>query len=265
MDISNGLILAACGLFAGLLSGVLGIGGGIILVPIIKSLGYSPVEAVATSSLAIVMTSISGSVQNWRMGNLDLKKVILLGLPSIFTAQIGVGLASLFPEYLLLGAFSIFLIINIFLSNARKKLITKGETTPNIRINPTIARSLTGGLTGILAGLFGIGGGVILVPLQMLLLREKIKSAIQTSLGVIVITSISATIGHSTQGNVLFIKGILLGTFGLIGAQVTTRFLPRLPTKVVSLSFSILLVIISIYMMYQAYGLYHIQNFNIKG
>ena len=108
MDISNGLILAACGLFAGLLSGVLGIGGGIILVPIIKSLGYSPVEAVATSSLAIVMTSISGSVQNWRMGNLDLKKVILLGLPSIFTAQIGVGLASLFPEYLLLGALVFF-------------------------------------------------------------------------------------------------------------------------------------------------------------
>ncbi len=259
MDISNGLIFAACGLLAGLLSGVLGIGGGLILVPIIEGLGYLPVKAVATSSLAIVMTSISGSVQNYRMGNLDLTKVILLGLPSIFTAQIGVWLADLFPPHFLLGAFSIFLIVNIFLSNFRKKLVTKEELNSKISLNPIVARILTGGFTGVLAGLFGIGGGVILVPLQMLLLGEKIKSAIQNSLGVIVITSISATLGHASKGNVLFLEGIILGFFGLIGAQLSTRFLPRLPEKFVSLSFNILLVVVSIYMIYQAYEIYQTQ------
>ncbi|HHP7229321.1 MAG TPA: sulfite exporter TauE/SafE family protein [Xenococcaceae cyanobacterium] len=259
MDISKGLILAACGLLAGLLSGVLGIGGGIILVPIIEGLGSSPVEAVATSSLAIVMTSFSGSIQNWRMGKLKLKKVVLLGLPSIFTAQLGVWLTGLFPEYLLLGAFSIFLLINLFLSNIRKKLTTKAESTSQTRINPTIARILTGGITGVLAGLFGIGGGVILVPLQILLLGERIKPAIQTSLGVIVITSIAATVGHTTQGNVLFLEGIILGSFGVIGAQFSTRFLPKLPEKIVNLAFGGLLVTISIYMMYQAYDLYQAQ------
>ena len=278
MDIYSGLIFIPCGLLAGLLSGVLGIGGGIVLVPIIKSLGYSPVEAVATSSMAIVMTSISGSVQNYRMGNLDFKKVILLGLPSFFTAQIGVWLASLFPAYLLLTAFSIFLIINIFLTNFRKILIAKNdreklyprpieglsnddnESSFNHNINPLAARIFTGSLTGILAGLFGVGGGVILVPLQMLLLGEKIKAAIQTSLGVIVMTSISASLGHARAGNVLFLEGIILGIFGLTGAQLSTRFLPRLPSKIVSLLFTILLVIISIYMMSQAYQVYLLEN-----
>ena len=282
MDIYDGLIFAACGLLAGLLSGVLGIGGGIVLVPIIKTLGYYPVEAVATSSMAIVMTSVSGSVQNYRMGNLNLKKVVLLGLPSFFTAQIGVWLAGLFPAYLLLAAFSIFLIINIFLANLRKILINKNdlkndlekrypppleklsddrvESSLNHKLNPFAARILTGGLAGVLAGLFGVGGGVILVPLQMLLLDEKIKSAIQTSLGVIVLTSISAAVGHATKGNVLFLEGIILGIFGLIGAQLSTRFLPRLPNRIVNLSFTTLLVITSIYMMSQAYEVYLLQN-----
>ncbi len=282
MDIYDGLIFAGCGLLAGLLSGVLGIGGGIVLVPIIKTLGYAPVEAVATSSMAIVMTSVSGSVQNYRMGNLNLKKVVLLGLPSFFTAQIGVWLAGLFPAYLLLAGFSIFLIINIFLANLRKILINKNgrkndlekrypppleklsddrvESSLNHKLNPFAARILTGGLAGVLAGLFGVGGGVILVPLQMLLLDEKIKSAIQTSLGVIVLTSISAAVGHATKGNVLFLEGIILGIFGLIGAQLSTRFLPRLPNRIVNLSFTTLLVITSIYMMSQAYEVYLLQN-----
>ena len=55
------LILSLFGIFSGLLAGILGIGSGVILVPFIKALGYSPVQAVATSSFAIVMTSISGS------------------------------------------------------------------------------------------------------------------------------------------------------------------------------------------------------------
>ncbi|MEO0835767.1 MAG: sulfite exporter TauE/SafE family protein, partial [Cyanobacteria bacterium J06642_3] len=85
----NYFILILLGFGAGLLAGVLGLGGGVVLVPMIKALGYSPVQAVATSSLAIILTSASGSWQNWRMGNLDLRKVIFLALPAIFTAQLG--------------------------------------------------------------------------------------------------------------------------------------------------------------------------------
>ncbi len=249
----NLLILISFGLFSGLLAGVLGIGGGTVLVPIIKSLGYSPVQAVATSLLAIVMTSVSGSWQNWRTGNLNLRRVFLLALPSLFTAQIGVWLASSIKPHILLIAFACFLIINIFLANFRKTIIVKGDDNNQTISNPVLARFFTGGISGFLAGLFGIGGGVILVPLQMLLLGEKIKSAIQTSLGVIVITSIAACIGHAQRGNVLWYQGTILGMGGLIGAQISTRFLPKLPDKIVAISFNILLGLLAAYVFYQAY------------
>jgi hypothetical protein len=93
----------------------------------------------------------------------------------------------------------------------------------------------------------------------MLLLGEKIKVAIQTSLGVIVITAIAATMGHALKGNVLFGVGLILGMGGLIGAQISTRYLPKLPEKIVSLSFNLLLAVLSVYSFWQAWQKY--QNF----
>jgi uncharacterized protein len=248
---TNWLSLVIGGLFSGILAGFLGIGGGTVLVPLQVALGYTPVQAVATSSLAIVITAISGSIQNWRMGYFDIKRVILLGFPALLTAQIGVYLASRIPSYILLTSFGLLLLFNIYLVELRKRLI-QGQSQQQT-FNPLISRIATGGAAGILAGLFGVGGGVIMVPLQMLLLAEPIKVAIQTSLGVIVITAISATIGHTLSGNVLFIPGIILGCGGLLGAQISTRFLPRLPDHVVSLAFRALLGILSIYIFWQAW------------
>ncbi len=249
---SDWWILAVGGLGSGLLAGILGIGGGTVLVPILVSLGYSPVESVATSILAIVMTSVSGTIQNWRMGYVDFKRVIWLGLPSLITAQWGANLASTIPAYLLLGAFGVLLLANIWLMILRQRLMANHNGPQEHSINPTLARLGTGGMAGLLAGLFGVGGGVIMVPLQMLLLGEKIKVAIQTSLGVIVITSISACIGHAQRGNLLFWEGIILGTGGLLGAQFSTRYLPKLPNQVVNVSFRTMLVILAIYFFWRA-------------
>ena len=165
------------GVLAGIIAGLLGVGGGIIIVPMLVFFGKLPVNAVATSSLAIVITSISGSFQNWREGNLNFKKVISLGLPAVATAQLGVYLASHFSPLLLLSLFAILLFVNVYLVSLRRRLVTMEKISVNedrIFLN-TI---LTGGAAGILSGLFGVGGGVIMVPLQMLLLGEKIKVAI---------------------------------------------------------------------------------------
>jgi uncharacterized membrane protein YfcA len=113
------------GLISGLLAGLLGIGGGTVLVPILVTLNYTPVQAVATSSLAIVLTSISGSIQNWRMGYLDFQRVLPIGIPAVLTAQFGVFLASQFQPDLLLMAFGLLLIVNIFLVRLRKNLEQK--------------------------------------------------------------------------------------------------------------------------------------------
>lgn len=250
----NLFTLSVGGLVSGVLAGFLGIGGGTVLVPLLVALGYTPVKAIATSSLAILITSISGSVQNWRMGYFDGKRVIYLGLPALLTAQIGVYLADRFAPYLLLTAFGILLLINIYLVELRKRLVA--NNTRESQFNPVVSRIFTGSAAGVLAGLFGVGGGVIMVPLQILLLGESIKVAIQTSLGVIVITAISACVGHTLSGNVLFIEGILLGVGGLLGAQISTRILPKLPDEVVSIAFRAMLGILSIYIFWQAWKIY---------
>ncbi|MGL5062985.1 MAG: sulfite exporter TauE/SafE family protein [Microcoleus sp.] len=275
MTIDQLLMLAAAGLFAGILAGFLGIGGGTVLVPLLVALQYSPVQAVATSSLSIVITAISGSFQNWRMGYISFSKVAGIGFPAVITAQIGVYLAGIFPAYLLLVTFGLLLWLNIYLVEVRKQLTAKKQAeaegidesgaiahsqlshNSNLLFNPIFARILTGSAAGLLAGLFGVGGGIIMVPLQIVLLGEGIKKAIQTSLGVIVITAISATAGHAVKGNVLWVVGLVLGGGGLLGAQMSTRFLPKLSDRTVSLAFRSLLAILSVYIFWQAW-----QNFN---
>lgn len=247
-------ILASGGLLSGVLAGFLGIGGGSVLVPLLVAVGYTPVQAVATSTLAISITAVSGSLQNWRMGYFNLRGVVALGFPALVTAQVGVYLASQFAPDLLLVAFGLMLLVNIYLVDLRKRIIAgAGAENPQQRLNPAFARTATGGAAGLLAGLFGVGGGVIMVPLQILLLGETIKVAIQTSLGVIMITAVSACIGHALVGNVLFVEGVLLGAGGLLGAQFGTRYLPRLPDQVVSFAFRAMLAVLSVYVFWQAW------------
>ncbi|NEO26714.1 MAG: sulfite exporter TauE/SafE family protein [Kamptonema sp. SIO4C4] len=249
-------ILPCLGIVAGLLSGLLGIGGGVVLVPLLVFLGYSYDQSVATSSLAIVLTSLSGSLQNWRMGVLDGQRVLALGIPAVLTAQLGAYLVGQLPSFLKEAAFGGLLIITIFLVSLRKKLSRQERDSQTLALPPWVARGGTGAVAGLLAGLFGVGGGVIMVPMQMLLLQEPIKTAIQTSLGVIVITAISACTGHAFQGNVVFWTGIGLGVGGLVGAQVSTRYLPKLPDRVVSFLFRGLLVILAIYFFGRAWSSY---------
>ncbi|QQE65990.1 anion permease [Leptolyngbya sp. BL0902] len=266
--IGDVLLLLAVGTFAGVLAGFLGIGGGTVMVPVMVALGLSGVEAVGTSTLAILIISLGGSLQNWRMGSLNLKNVLLLGLPSVGTAFLGTALASYIPEHGLLGIFGVFLLLNIYLIGIKKRVVAQAKsqeggasTTPDDSAtsipshprNPVLVRMLIGGIAGFLAGLFGVGGGVVMVPLQILLLRENIKVAIQTSLGAIVVTALSACGWHSLQGNVVPLTGALLGLGGLVGVQGSTRYLPKLPDRVVTLMFRGLLAFFAVYFFYRAW------------
>jgi uncharacterized protein len=265
--VSEIIILALVGVAAGVLGGILGIGGGTIMVPVMVALGLPGIQAVGTSTLAILVIALVGSLQNWRMGFLNLKHLLLLGLPAVVTAFLGTQLASAFPEYVLLAIFGLFLLLNIYLVNLKKQIVAQAQqqevlapVIPNHdfpkTMNPTLARTGIGSLAGFLAGLFGVGGGVVMVPLQILLLKENIKIAIQTSLGAIVITSLSALTWHSLNGNVQGLTGLTLGLGGVVGVQVGTRALPRLSDRVVMLLFSTLLAFLSVYFFYKAYEAY---------
>ncbi len=256
MMIGSFLILASGGLCSGILAGLLGIGGGMLSVPLLVTLGYTPIQAVATSTLAVTVISVSGSLQNQRMGYFDYQRVFLLGIPALVTAQVGAYLAGHIAPYLLLFVFGIFLLTNIYLLDLRKRLSVQKEQSKPQNFNLVLSRIGTGGAAGIFAGLLGGGGGSIMVPLQVLLLGESIKTAIQTSLGVIIGITVSACVVHATEGNILFMQGIILGGGGYFGAQVSTRVLPKLPDNIVFIIFRIFLAVLSIYMFWQAWMSY---------
>lgn len=239
-------ILVIGGLVSGLLAGILGIGGGSVLVPLMVYIGFTPINAIGTSSLAILLTSLSGSIQNWRMGYIDWRKISWLGLPALLAAQLGAALAQYIPAHWLLFGFAAMMLTNIYLVGLKQQLVEDKSSITSTKRH-TLSTTLTGSLAGLVAGLAGVGGGAIMVPLQMLLLGETIKVAIQTSLGVVVLTAISATIGHSINGHVLFNQGIILGIGGLLGAQLGTRYLPKLPDTIVSNLFRLTLFLTAIY------------------
>ncbi len=240
------ILLLLGGLVSGILAGVLGIGGGSILVPLMVAIGFTPIKAIGTSSLAILLTSLSGSIQNWRMGYLDWGRISSIGLPALVAAQIGAALAPAIPAAWLLFGFGALMLTNIYLVDLKQRLM-ETESSSLTTQNKLLWGSLTGSLAGLVAGLVGVGGGAIMVPLQMMLLGEKIKVAIQNSLGVVVLTAASATIGHSINHHVLYDRGLLLGIGGLLGAQFGTRYLPKLPDVLVGRLFRLTLLLVAVY------------------
>jgi uncharacterized protein len=252
--------LLILGTFTGVLSGLLGIGGGLLMVPALTLFGVPLVQATATSLVGVVLSSVSGSLRNFRAGELNWRVSLLLATFGIVTAQVGAWLGDRIADAWLSVAFAALLLITIYLMHLRQQLQrqqahlgkqlavadSRPDSMPNsIQFLPTAGIGL---LAGLLSGLFGVGGGVVMVPLQMLFLGETIKAAVRTSLGAIVAIAISGLMQHTWNGNVLWIPGLCLGLGGILGAQFGTRLLPRLPDRTVNLLFRVFLIGLAVYM-----------------
>jgi len=253
-------LLLLIGIVTGTLAGVLGIGGGLVMVPLLTFFGVPLVQATATSLVGVLLSSISGSVQNLRMGNLNWRTSLSLALFGMVTAQVGAWIGDRISEAALSLAFAVLLIVTIRLMDLKQTLkkkqatATDGGTEENTPVPPRtgldalLPIALIGLSAGLLSGLFGVGGGVVMVPLQMLFLAEPIKSAVRTSLGAIVPISISGLVQHTLNDNVLWIPGIALGLGGILGAQVGTRLLPKLSDRIVNQLFRVFLIALAVYM-----------------
>ncbi|NJR66313.1 MAG: sulfite exporter TauE/SafE family protein [Leptolyngbyaceae cyanobacterium CRU_2_3] len=266
---SGWALLFLIGTFTGTLSGLLGIGGGLLMVPALTVFNVPLVQATATSLVGVFLSSVSGSIRNLRAGELNWRVSMLLALFGIFTAQVGAWLGDRIPDAFLSLAFAGLLLVTIYLIHLKQQLKRKQsadklsadklsaekeftEDDPFSQTTQLLPIAGIGLLAGVLSGLFGVGGGVVMVPLQMLFLAEGIKSAVRTSLGAIVAIAISGLAQHAWNHNVLWIPGICLGLGGIFGAQVGSRLLPRLPDQTVNLMFRIFLIGLSAYMAMRA-------------
>ncbi|WP_019504007.1 sulfite exporter TauE/SafE family protein [Pleurocapsa sp. PCC 7319] len=243
--------LLPLGIVVGLVAAILGIGGGLLYVPALTLVGATPIQATATSLLGISLGAISSSFQNWRSKYLNTKLVILLAIPAMLSVGIGVAIANQISENHLLYGFAGLQLVAIYLINLRRNLARAHSATTTQSVSLPKVTSI-GLLAGILSGLFGVGGGIVMVPLQRTFLGESIKASVRASLGAIVLISSVGVTQHAMAGNVLWLPGLLLGVGSLIGGQLGARLLPKLPEIWVQYLFTGLLISLAIYMIQTA-------------
>ena len=173
------IVLIVVGMLVGVLSGMFGIGGGTVIVPALVWLGLSQRNAAATSTLAIVPTSISGVISYATGGHVDWLAAALLFCGMFIGGQIGSWLLSRLPELALrwiFVAFLVFVVINqVSFVPSRDHQIAMSVTTG-------IGLALLGVVIGTLAGLLGIGGGALAVPSLSILFGASDLVARGTSL-----------------------------------------------------------------------------------
>jgi uncharacterized protein len=215
MDILHVFMLLLGGCIAGLLAGFFGVGGGLLLVPILL-LYYQSVHvtslvsthmALGTSLLIVVCASVSSAVQYQRNGHVIWKAVVWLGATSVIGGLLGAMLAGGMEAKTLRQIFAgvvAFAAIRMFMEIRKPKI----ETMPPLFAPPLLG---TGFVVGVLSALAGVGGGVLSIPVMHSILKFPLKKALGTSSATIVVTALAAAVGYVIRGwsNVLVPAGTL--------------------------------------------------------
>jgi uncharacterized membrane protein YfcA len=198
------LILLTTGLAIGFLSGLLGIGGGIIMTPVqywiyTSAFGMSPDLAIkiafATSLAAILPTAASGVLRHQRLGGIYWRAAIFMGIFTSIGSFIGATLASHIPGSTLKIIFG-FVTLGVAVRMITLKV---SEVDRPVKDNLWLWLGLAFPI-GIITGLLGIGGGIFVVPLLVLVLGFRFKHAAGTSLAMMLFTSVGGIIGYIFNG-----------------------------------------------------------------
>jgi uncharacterized membrane protein YfcA len=198
------LVLLGVGVGVGFISGLLGIAGGVILVPAllkIESLLGIPVDtavkiAFGSSLLTGFFTSISGTWQHHRESNIRWHDAIPLTVAGTAGALIGSTVSSYLPGSVLKPLFGVAVMVVAVILVFRPE---REESAASTR-HPLVIMSFVGGAIGALSALVGIGGGVMLIPFMTLLLGYPARQAVGTSAAVIPLIVFSGAIGYIVHG-----------------------------------------------------------------
>ncbi len=264
--ILSSALLVLLGLLMGFTGGMLGVGGGFILVPLLALiLGLDAHQAVGTSLATIMFTGSFSALTYFKQKRLDWRLGLLMevstmpgGLTGSFltTYISSKGLKNLFAIFLIALALSMILRKNRFES---KKEMRKGSLRWKRSLRDSsgmlfeyqvdvLRLLIIGFFAGLASGFFGIGGGVIKVP-ALYNLGVPIHIAVATSTFMITLTAFSGTIGHSFLGHVSWLKvaGIVPGL--LLGTNLGTRVSRRARSRVLRMCFSSVLIIMALLLL----------------
>lgn len=223
------------GLGAGLLSGLFGVGGGTIIVPALVTFAHFDRRLAAGSSLlAIVPTSVVGTIVYGIDGHVSVLTAAILAVGTVVGAQIGTWLLARLSQQVLRWAFVAFLVVV-----SVQLFLTVPVREGGVEFDASLAVGLVavGLATGVLSGLLGVGGGVIVVPAMILLFGYSDLLAKGTSLLMMIPTAVSGTIGNLRRGNVDLRAGALVGLGACITVTLGSRFAALLEPRVANLLF----------------------------
>jgi len=217
------LPLVPLGLLAGLLSGLLGIGGGLIFSPLLLLLGLDPHQALATSSLAIVPTTLGGTWSHLRSRSLPLGPSLAVALGAASSSALFSHLGRSAHGALLLGLqAAMYGVLTLVLQPGALEHDTHHPPAPGL---PGLA--LVGLVAGLASGLLGLGGGLVMVPLMVTLLRQPVRLAVRLStLAVLASATVAAPV-FVADGRGLLPVAALLGGISALGASWSAAQLNR--------------------------------------
>lgn len=214
------------GLAAGMLGGLVGVGGGVVMIPLMVGvLGVTQHQAHGTSLMSVVFTGLAGAIAYSTRGNVDVAAAASLAVPAAAMARLGARYAQTLPEWRLKRSFGAFLVVVIALLALKPWLLGLSSSTHGMTKLAVLAAA--GALTGFLSGMMGIGGGNVMVPAMVLLAAFPQVVAQGTSLLAMVPAGLAGAHEHWRLGNVVrrllpgLVPGIFVGTW--LGSGVALR------------------------------------------
>lgn len=234
---------ALVGVAAGLLGGLFGVGGGLIIVPGLVGLARMERRLAHGTSLAATLPIALASLATYLShGNVDWAVALFLAIGAIVGAVVGTHLLRVIPKTVLVLVFAATV-----LATATRLLVGSDSSgRADLTVAMAVALVGVGFFTGTLAGLLGIGGGVIMVPAMVVGLDMVPVVAKGTSVAVIVPTSIMGTIRNRKHANVDIRVAAVVGGFGAITAVVGGTISDRLSDQLSNVMFAALLLFVAI-------------------
>ncbi|MBU0682602.1 MAG: sulfite exporter TauE/SafE family protein [Proteobacteria bacterium] len=281
----NIMTIFGLGGFVGLLSGIFGVGGGFLMTPLLMMFGIPATVAAASDSNQIVGASTSGTLAHMRLGNVDVKMGVLLLIGGILGGTVGVQLIKILRAMgnadflisltyvLMLGGVGGYMFIESLQSLKKKPAsevldISAKPKKPSswammfkkIPFQTRFEKSgvelsilvplVLGIFVGVLAAIMGVGGGFIMVPVMVYLLRMPMHVVVGTSLFQILFTCVNVTIMQAkTNHTVDFVLAVLLLLGSTIGAQVGTKVSKKLKGDQLKILLASLVLLVCIKML----------------